>query len=160
MCRQYVLNTRRCTVTETRGVMEGISLCFIVTNVTEEYSIAQLFVCKHNRLFCPRKSCIFRLIRVRIGLIKISELVNFILLNLLLCAFQYYPYNSLTLLLIRLKTHFTRPETLLRITFTFLLMKFDTVFFSPMPPHVLCGLRGPPSWARQECNRLLRLGRP
>ena len=33
-------------------------------------------------------------------------------------------------------------------------------FFSPMPPHVLCGLRGPPSWARQECNRLLRLGRP
>jgi len=30
----------------------------------------------------------------------------------------------------------------------------------PMPPHVLCGLRGPPSWARQEYNRLLRLGRP
>ena len=29
-----------------------------------------------------------------------------------------------------------------------------------MPPHVLCGLRGPPSWAWQECNRLLRLGRP
>ena len=23
-----------------------------------------------------------------------------------------------------------------------------------------CGLRGPPSWAWQECNRLLRLGRP
>ena len=33
-------------------------------------------------------------------------------------------------------------------------------FFLPMPPHVLCGLRGPPSWAWQECNRLLRLGRP
>ena len=29
-----------------------------------------------------------------------------------------------------------------------------------MPPHVLCRLRGPPSWAWQECNRLLRLGRP
>ena len=23
-----------------------------------------------------------------------------------------------------------------------------------------CGLRGPPSWSWQECNRLLRLGRP
>ena len=34
------------------------------------------------------------------------------------------------------------------------------VFFPPMPPHVLCGLRGLPSWASQECNRLLRLGRP
>ena len=33
-------------------------------------------------------------------------------------------------------------------------------FFGPMPPHVLCGLRGPPSWTWQECNRLLRLGRP
>ena len=33
-------------------------------------------------------------------------------------------------------------------------------YFSPMPPHVLCGLRGPPSWAWQECNRRLRLGRP
>ena len=32
--------------------------------------------------------------------------------------------------------------------------------FPPIPPHVLCGLRGPPSWAWQECNRLLRLGRP
>ena len=34
------------------------------------------------------------------------------------------------------------------------------IFSPPMPPHVLCGLRGPPSWAWQECNRLLRLGRP
>ena len=33
-------------------------------------------------------------------------------------------------------------------------------FPPPLPPHVLCGLRGPPSWAWQECNRLLRLGRP
>ena len=33
-------------------------------------------------------------------------------------------------------------------------------FFGPMPPHVLCGLRGPHSWAWQECNLLLRLGRP
>ena len=33
-------------------------------------------------------------------------------------------------------------------------------FFGSMPPLVLCGLRGPPSWAWQECNRLLRLGRP
>ena len=40
-----------------------------------------------------------------------------------------------------------------------ILMKLLTVFFGPMPPHVLCGLRGPPSWAWQECNRLLRLGR-
>ena len=30
----------------------------------------------------------------------------------------------------------------------------------PMPPHVLCGLCGPPSSAWQECNWLLRLGRP
>ena len=29
-----------------------------------------------------------------------------------------------------------------------------------MPPHVLYGLHDPPSWAWQECNRLLRLGRP
>jgi hypothetical protein len=34
------------------------------------------------------------------------------------------------------------------------------MFPPSMPPHVLCGLRGPPSWAWQECNRLLRLGRP
>ena len=27
-------------------------------------------------------------------------------------------------------------------------------------PHVLYGLRGPPSWAWQKCNRLLNLGRP
>ena len=33
-------------------------------------------------------------------------------------------------------------------------------FFLPVPPHVLCGLRGPPSWAWQKCNGLLRLGRP
>ena len=32
------------------------------------------------------------------------------------------------------------------------------LFFFPMPPHVLCGLRSPPSWAWQEW--LLRLGRP
>ena len=30
----------------------------------------------------------------------------------------------------------------------------------PMTPHVLCGIRGPPSWIWQECNRLLRVGRP
>ena len=29
-----------------------------------------------------------------------------------------------------------------------------------MPPHDLYGLRGPPCWAWQEWNRLLRLGRP
>ena len=29
-----------------------------------------------------------------------------------------------------------------------------------MPPHVLCGLRGPPSWAWQQCNKLLSLGGP
>ena len=34
------------------------------------------------------------------------------------------------------------------------------IFFPPMPSHVLCGLRGPPSWAWQECNRLVTLGRP
>jgi hypothetical protein len=34
------------------------------------------------------------------------------------------------------------------------------------PPHIPkavtcpCGLRGPPSWAWQQCNRPLRLGRP
>ena len=35
-----------------------------------------------------------------------------------------------------------------------------TFFSPPIPPHALCGLRGPPSWAWQECNRLLRLGSP
>ena len=34
------------------------------------------------------------------------------------------------------------------------------IFFCPLPPHVLCGHRGPPSWSWQEWNRLLRLGRP
>ena len=34
------------------------------------------------------------------------------------------------------------------------------LFPPPVPPHILCGLRGPPSWAWQERNRLLRLGRP
>jgi len=29
-------------------------------------------------------------------------------------------------------------------------------FFFSMPPHVLYGLRGLPSWAWQKCNRLLR----
>ena len=41
---------------------------------------------------------------------------------------------------------------------------FDRFFFffppPQMPPHVLCGLRGPPSWAWLECSRLLRLGGP
>ena len=40
-----------------------------------------------------------------------------------------------------------------------LLEIFFFFFFSPMPPHVVCGLRGPPSWAWQECNLLLSLGR-
>ena len=67
-------------------------------------------------------------------------------------------------------------------------MSLWTFFFCPMPRHVLvdflfwvqcphmclwtfvflsntpttcpCALRGPPSWAWQQCNRLLRLGRP
>ena len=30
----------------------------------------------------------------------------------------------------------------------------------PMPPHVFCGLRGPPSWTWHEWNRRLSLGRP
>ena len=38
------------------------------------------------------------------------------------------------------------------------------VYDSPTPPQChhmsFCGLRGPPSWAWQECNRLLMLGRP
>ena len=34
-------------------------------------------------------------------------------------------------------------------------------FFPPQRHHMsFCGLRGPPSWAWQECNRLLRLRRP
>ena len=36
----------------------------------------------------------------------------------------------------------------------------DDFFFLPMPPHVFCGLRGTTTWSWQECNRLLRLGRP
>ena len=36
-----------------------------------------------------------------------------------------------------------------------------TQFFFLQCHHVsFCGLRGPPSWAWQKCNRLLRLGRP
>ena len=35
------------------------------------------------------------------------------------------------------------------------------IFFFPQCPHMsICGLRGPPSCAWQECNRLLRFGRP
>ena len=33
------------------------------------------------------------------------------------------------------------------------------IYVSQMPPQVICRLRGPPSWARLECNRLLSLGR-
>ena len=33
-------------------------------------------------------------------------------------------------------------------------------FFSQCHHMSFCGLRGPPSWAWQKCNRLLRLGRP
>ena len=32
--------------------------------------------------------------------------------------------------------------------------------YFPNATHALRGFRGPPSWAWQECNRLLRLGRP
>ena len=34
------------------------------------------------------------------------------------------------------------------------------IFFLSSATTCPCGLRGPPSWAWQECNRLLRLGRP
>ena len=38
---------------------------------------------------------------------------------------------------------------------------FQTGFPPPILPHVIfSGLRGPPSWAWQECNRILRLGHP
>jgi hypothetical protein len=33
------------------------------------------------------------------------------------------------------------------------------IFFLNLP-HALCGLLGPPSWAWQELNRLLKFGRP
>ena len=33
------------------------------------------------------------------------------------------------------------------------------IYFSPMPHQVICQLRGPPSWAWLDCNRLLILGR-
>ena len=33
-------------------------------------------------------------------------------------------------------------------------------YFFPMPPHALCGLRGPPCWAWQYLNQLQWLGRP
>ena len=33
------------------------------------------------------------------------------------------------------------------------------IYFSPMPPQVICRLRGPPSWAWLECNSLLSLWR-
>ena len=46
-------------------------------------------------------------------------------------------------------------------TYSRLKFKEEKYFFSrPMPPHILCGLRGPPSWAWQEYSRQLRLGRP
>ena len=38
-------------------------------------------------------------------------------------------------------------------------LKLHDFFFGPMPPHALCGLCGPHSFAWYECNRLLRLGR-
>jgi len=37
---------------------------------------------------------------------------------------------------------------------------FVQCFFPPNATTCPCGLRGPPSWAWQECNWLLRLGRP
>ena len=40
------------------------------------------------------------------------------------------------------------------------MMVLKDIFLGPMPPRVLCGLRGPPSWAWQECYQLLRLERP
>ena len=44
--------------------------------------------------------------------------------------------------------------------FSFFLYFFFSSPPPPMPPHVLCGLRDPPSWAWQKCHRPLRLGRP
>ena len=32
------------------------------------------------------------------------------------------------------------------------------IYICPMPLHVLRGLRGPTSWARQQCKKLLSLG--
>ena len=60
---------------------------------------------------------------------------------------------------IRLWNH-TKPIycDLKRETFPF--WTYINIFFFPMPPHVLCGLRGTPSWAWQECNRLLSFGSP
>jgi len=37
---------------------------------------------------------------------------------------------------------------------------FIAFFFLSNATTCPCGLRGPPSWAWQQCNRLLRLGRP
>ena len=33
------------------------------------------------------------------------------------------------------------------------------IYFSPLPPQVICRIRVPPSWAWLECNCLLILGR-
>jgi len=43
---------------------------------------------------------------------------------------------------------------------TWILCLISGGFFPPNATTCPCGLRGPPSWAWQECNRLLRLGRP
>ena len=41
-----------------------------------------------------------------------------------------------------------------------LILLYSIDFFWSNATTCPCGLRGPPSWAWQECNRLLRLGRP
>ena len=46
------------------------------------------------------------------------------------------------------------------VPFLFTHKHMSKFFPPPMSPHILCGFRGPPFWAWQECNRLLRLGRP
>jgi len=40
----------------------------------------------------------------------------------------------------------------------FYFILFFYFLFFPVLPHVLCGLRDPPSLAWQDCNRLLRWG--
>ena len=59
----------------------------------------------------------------------------------------------------RLLLQFQQPSSW-RWNFGFETCRRHKKLYFFLSPHVICGLRSPPSWAWQECNRLLRFGRP
>ena len=63
-----------------------------------------------------------------------------------------------------LGTHHNPHVSMIRITKIYAIMIYGIqhcmyIYFSPMPTQVICRIRRPPSWAWQDCRRLLSLGR-